>query len=103
MNREQALATLRAHAAELKAAGVVSLSLFGSTARKEAARDDSDIDIAIKVGTSFSSGGLDFLKRLDDMQERLSVLLACPVDLIAEPVRKPRLQKQIDRDRAVAF
>ena len=33
MTRETVIATLRAHEPELKAAGVVRLSLFGSTAR----------------------------------------------------------------------
>ncbi len=44
MNREQVIATLRAHEPELKAAGVVRLSLFGSTARGDR-RPDSDIDL----------------------------------------------------------
>jgi predicted nucleotidyltransferase len=44
MNRETVTATLRAHEPELKAAGVVRLSLFGSTARG-AAGPNSDIDL----------------------------------------------------------
>jgi len=44
MNRGQVIATLRAHEPELKAAGVVRLSLFGSTARGDR-RPDSDIDL----------------------------------------------------------
>lgn len=35
MTREEAIAILRRHESELKAAGVVSASLFGSTARGE--------------------------------------------------------------------
>ena len=41
MNRDAAIATLKAHEAELKRLGVRHLYLFGSTARGEA-RDDSE-------------------------------------------------------------
>jgi predicted nucleotidyltransferase len=44
MNREQVIAMLREHETELKAAGVVRLSLFGSTARGDR-QPDSDIDL----------------------------------------------------------
>ena len=44
MERDAAIATLKAHEAELKRLGVQHLYLFGSTARGEA-RDDSDVDL----------------------------------------------------------
>jgi predicted nucleotidyltransferase len=44
MTRDDAIARLRAHEAELKELGVEHLYLFGSTARGEA-RDDSDVDL----------------------------------------------------------
>ena len=44
MNRENVLETLRAHESELKAAGVLSLRLFGSIPRGDA-RPDSGIDL----------------------------------------------------------
>ena len=44
MNREQVLNALRSHEPALRAAGVVRLSLFGSTARGDR-RPDSDIDL----------------------------------------------------------
>jgi predicted nucleotidyltransferase len=44
MRRDDAIAVLRAHEAELKRLGVEHLYLFGSTARDEA-RDDSDVDL----------------------------------------------------------
>ena len=44
MERDAAIATLKAHEAELKRLGVQHLYLFGSTARDEA-RDDSDVDL----------------------------------------------------------
>jgi predicted nucleotidyltransferase len=42
---EQVIAALRAHEAELRQAGLRSLSLFGSVARGET-EADSDIDLA---------------------------------------------------------
>src|ERR1035437_7786563 len=44
MEREQVIATLRGHELELRPAGVIRLSLFGSTARGDR-RPDSDIDL----------------------------------------------------------
>jgi len=44
MDREHVIAILRRHEPQLKAAGVVHLSLFGSTARGDR-RADSDIDL----------------------------------------------------------
>jgi len=101
MNRDEVLTTLRAHEPELKAAGVVSLSLFGSTARDEAA--PADVDIAVRLATSFSSGGFDYFYQLEQLQKRLSGLLGCKVDVVPEPVQKERFQHEIDRDRALAF
>jgi predicted nucleotidyltransferase len=44
MDRDNILAKLRAHEQELKHAGIVRLSLFGSAARGDA-RPDSDVDL----------------------------------------------------------
>ena len=101
MNRDQVIATLREHEQELKAAGVVSVSLFGSTARSEA--DPGDVDIAVRLDGNFSHGGFDYFWRLEQLQQRLSRLLGCKVDVVAEPVRKERFQTEINRDRALAF
>ena len=101
MDRDQVIATLRTCAPELKAAGVVSLSLFGSTARGEA--DPGDVDVAVRLAKDFSSGGFDYFYQLDLLEQRLSQLLGCKVDVVAEPVRKRLFQHEIDRDRALAF
>jgi uncharacterized protein len=44
MDRDDAIARLRQHEAELKRLGIEHLYLFGSTARSEA-RPDSDVDL----------------------------------------------------------
>jgi len=101
MNREEAVAILRSHEPELKQAGVLSASLFGSTARGEP--DPADVDIAVRFSESFSSGGFDYFWQREQLRENLSKLLGCKVDLVEEPVSKLRLQQEIDRDRALAF
>lgn len=101
MERDRVLAALKAHERELRSAGILSVSLFGSVARG----DDSahDVDLAVRLGEDFSAPGLDYLSRLSDLEERLSGILGCKVDVIEEPVRKQRFQTEIDRDRALAF
>jgi uncharacterized protein len=101
MDREQVLETLREHARDLKAGGVASLSLFGSTARGE--DHPSDIDVAVQLSDNFSRGGFDYFYQLEQLQKRLSELLGCKVDVVPEPVRKEGFQREIDRDRALAF
>lgn len=101
MNRDQAIAALKAHEQELHAAGVVSISLFGSVARGE--NSAHDVDVVVRLGENFSEPGLDYFSRLDDLEERLSKILGCKVDVVEEPVRKDRFQREIDRDRAFAF
>jgi predicted nucleotidyltransferase len=102
MNGDEALAILRAHEAELHAAGVESLSLFGSMARGDAT-PDSDIDVVVRLTPEASQGGFAYFGRLEDLTRRLREILGCPVDVIAEPVRKDRLRQSIDREVKSAF
>jgi len=99
--RDQVIAILKAHEHEIRAAGVQSVSLFGSLARGE--NPVHDVDVAVRLGESFSERGLDYFSRLDDLERRLSELLGYRVDVVEEPVRKHRFQQEIDRDRALAF
>ena len=102
MNREQAISVLRDHEPELKAIGVVSASVFGSVARDDSG-PDSDIDVVVRLSDDFSEGGFDHFGRMEELEQRLSVILGRKVDAIAEPVRKERLRAEIDRDRVFAF
>jgi uncharacterized protein len=102
MDREHAIATLRDYKPELKAIGVVSASVFGSVARNDAGLD-SDVDVAVRLSQNFSEGGFDYFSRLEELERRLSSILGCKVDVIEEPVRKERLQVEINRDRALVF
>jgi len=92
---------LKAHEQELRTAGVLGLSLFGSVARGEDSAHD--IDVAVRLGENFSARGLNYFSRLSELEGRLSGILGCKVDVVEEPVRKKRFQTEIDRDRAIAF
>jgi predicted nucleotidyltransferase len=95
---ERVIATLRADEEELRQAGLRSLSLFGSVARRETEMD-SDIDLAAE----FDPAARMDLLQLSAVERRIAELLGSPVDLLPEPVEKRSLQDQINRDRRRAF
>ena len=97
MTRNEALARLRAHRAELNAMGIAHVAIFGSTARDEA-NEKSDLDLAIKLRPDARLGWEYFT-----LDERVGALLGTTVDLVSEPANRARLQAQIDRDRIDAF
>jgi predicted nucleotidyltransferase len=95
---EHVLTVLRAHEAELRRAGILRLSLFGSVARGDA-EANSDIDLAAELDPEAGIG----LFALAALERRLAELLGRKVDLLPEPVEKPRLRANIERDRRRAF
>jgi len=95
---DHVLATLRAHEAELRAAGIRRLSLFGSVARGDDAAE-SDVDLAAELDPAAGIGLFDLVA----LERRLGEMLGRPVDLLPEPVEKPRLRANIERDRIRAF
>ena len=93
-DRNHVIATLRAHEQELKNAGIVRLRLFGSIARGEAG---NDIDLVAEFDRALS------LIDLVGLENRLSDLLGCPVDLAQERMLKPRVRANVDREALLAF
>ena len=91
-DRNAILASLRAHESELRRAGVLSLSLFGSAARGDAG-PKSDIDIVVRLSEDFAEGGFEYLGRLEDLRERLGQIVGREVDIVTEPIRKDRLRR----------
>ena len=92
------VASLQAHAAELRAAGIRHLSLFGSVARGEAG-PDSDIDLVVELDPEAHIT----LIGLIGLESKLGELLGRRVDLLPEPIQRPRLRANVDRDRRHAF
>jgi predicted nucleotidyltransferase len=80
MDREHVIARLRAHERQLKEAGIVRLSLFGSTARGEAG-PDSDVDLLAAFDETRRISLLDIV----GMKLDLSDMLGCNVALRKEP------------------
>lgn len=101
MDRETAIVRLREHQTELREFGVVSLALFGSVARDEGG-PQSDVDVAVTLAPG-PERGLAYLARLDALKQRLTEMLGVPVDIVAEPTSRRRIQDEIDRDRQLAF
>ena len=96
------IAKLRAREGELKTAGVASLSLVGSFARGDN-RDDSDVDVLVRLTEEASQGGFAYFGRLDRLNRQLSEILGRPVDIIVEPVQKERLRQHLEKGRVLAF
>jgi predicted nucleotidyltransferase len=102
MTRDEIIATLRAHEGELRAAGVLSLSLVGSFARGDA-QEDSDIDVVVRLTDDPERRGFRFVGRLDELTRQLEAIVKRPVDVITEPVQNDRLRRRLEEDRTIAF
>jgi uncharacterized protein len=102
MDHQTLIRTLRAHEAELRRAGVQSLSLFGSAARGDAG-PESDVDIVVRLSADFARGGFEYFGRLDDLRQRLRQIVGHEVDLVEEPIERERLRRNIEEDRVLAF
>jgi predicted nucleotidyltransferase len=101
MRRDEIIAKLRDHEAELRAAGVASLALVGSIARGD---DDagSDIDVVVRFANDPPTG-FAYFGFVDSLAKRLESVLGKPVDVIVEPIRKETLRLDIERDQRIAF
>ena len=98
MDTDTVLQKVREQKAALRQRGVESLSLFGSRAMGTA-RADSDFDFAVRLSPDMTIGGLAFAA----IEIELEKIIGSDVDLVAEPARKARVQKQIDRWRQRVF
>ena len=98
MHREQVIAKLRAHERELKRAGVMRLSLFGSTVRGEAL-PDSDVDLLAVLDESRRISLLDVIH----IENQIADLLGARVDLLVEGTLRPYVREKVDREAVRAF
>jgi predicted nucleotidyltransferase len=98
MDKSRVIETLRAHRDELRAAGVVHLSVFGSVARGEAS-NGSDIDLMAE----FDKSKRLTLVKIGSLQYRLSQLLGVDVDLSSAEWMKDRVRRSAEREAVLAF
>ena len=90
MERDQAIAILKAHEAELKQLGVQHLYLFGSTARGDA-RPDSDVDLFF----DYEQGKLG-LYELMDVKEAAARILGRKTDIVTRDSIHRVLRERIE-------
>jgi hypothetical protein len=90
MQRGAAIATLKAHEAELKQLGVEHLYLFGSTARNEA-REDSDVDLFF----DYNKGKFGLFD-LMDVKQRTSDILGRNADIMTRDSLHKTLRHRIE-------
>jgi len=98
MDKETVIATLRAHEAELKNAGIVHLHLHGSVVRGVAG-PRSDVDLAaqfdrVKVRGILAEVGL---------QNRLSDILGAVADLAAFDRLEAEVRRNFEREAELVF
>jgi uncharacterized protein len=98
MKRDEVIAALREDETELRAAGILRLWLFGSTARDEA-QPGSDIDLLAAFDEARRLSLLDVV----GIENRLADLLGRRVDLIEEGTLRSRVQESVGREAVRAF
>jgi uncharacterized protein len=97
MDRDAAIARLRAHEPELQRLGVRHLFLFGSTARDEAAVD-SDVDLFF----DYERGKLG-LYELMDVKEAAAKILGQKTDIMTRDSLHRTLRQKIEADALQVF
>jgi predicted nucleotidyltransferase len=98
MDRNTVIAKLREHEAEIKAAGVVRLSLFGSVARGDATTE-SDVDLIAEFDTTREYSLLDRVR----LENLLADLLGVRVDLTPARMLKDGIREPAAREAVLAF
>ncbi len=98
MQAAEVISILRAHEAELKAAGITHLSLFGSTARGEQ-RPDSDVDVMVEFDQSAKISLMTVGRWVSDLED----LLGVPVDVSCKDWMRERVKRYALRDALDVF
>ena len=98
MRRGQVISALCAHQEQIRALGVIRLSLFGSIARGEE-QPHSDIDLLAALDESQRLSLLD----VAGIEVHLSQMLGQSVELVEEGTLKPRVLKSVEAEAVRAF
>lgn len=97
MKRDEVMRILREHAGELRAMGVASLAIFGSTARDEAC-ENSDVDLLVAFSRRVSL--FEFFR----LQHRLEAMLDVQkVDLVQRGAVHPALRDLVQGEAIEAL
>ena len=99
MDRSTILARLRDHELELKAAGIVHLSLHGSYARGTAIPGASDVDI---IADFDRSRNLSLIGRVH-LENRLTDILGIKADLADRAMLLPEVLAKAQRESVLVF
>ncbi len=97
MNRDQAIAVLRSHEAQLRRLGVEKLFLFGSTSRNTA-RQNSDVDLFF----DHPEGSLGLFE-LMDVKAETSRILGRKADIMTRRSLHERLRPAIEASAIPVF
>lgn len=98
MNKDEVIQKLREHEAELKAAGIVRLAVFGSVARGDNG-SEADVDLL----ADFDKTKRYSLLTMGRLENRLADLLGTRVDLSSPDWLKESLKSQILHEAVIAF
>ena len=98
MTRDEVVSTLRAHEAELRAAGIVRIAVFGSVARGDNS-PHSDVDLL----ADFDKTQHYTLLMMGRLESRLADLLGTKVDLSSPEWLKEAVKNQVLREAVLAF
>lgn len=98
MNRDQVIATLRAHEQELRQRGVQHAALFGSVARDDA-KPASDIDILIELEPDAAIDLFEYI----GITHYLADLFPAHVDVANRSKLKPHVRPSAEHDAVYAF
>jgi uncharacterized protein len=97
-SRDEVIARLRAHEAEIRGFGATALYLFGSVARDELTAE-SDVDIFIDVASNDAPS----LVQLSQLMRRLAAQLGRLVEVTTREGLHPVLRSEIEDTAIVVF
>ena len=98
MDKSTVIAKLREHEPELKAAGIVRLSLFGSVARGEGTAQ-SDVDLMAEFDAARKYTVLDRVH----LENQIADLLGAKVDLAHTPMLRDGIRERAAREAVLVF
>jgi len=98
MDKSTVLTKLRECEPELKAAGIMRLSLFGSVARGDAS-SESDVDLMAEFDPARKFSLLDMVH----LENRLTDILGARVELTSARALKERIRERVSREAVLAF